>query len=144
LAFFSFSTATTGTVGVDIPVWDDFHIGGTNTVRGWTFGARVGRNQNIATIEYGYLLLEPKLVEIAFIKMDMGLQLAAFWDGGTAWNTETRPDDNFITGAGVGIRILLPSVNMLRFDFGIGQPSVAVTLHIGSNSKATSQRLRVR
>ncbi|MFV1979989.1 MAG: BamA/TamA family outer membrane protein [Rhodothermia bacterium] len=143
-AFFSFSTTTTGTVDVDIPVWDDFHIGGTNTVRGWTFDARKGKNQAIGTLEYRFLALEAQLVQLAFLKMDMGIQLAAFWDAGTAWSTETRPDDNFITGAGVGIRLLMPAIDMLRFDFGVGEPSVSVTVHIGSNSKAMAQRRRVR
>ena len=35
IAISSLFTYTTGTVGVDIPEWADFHIGGTNTVRGW-------------------------------------------------------------------------------------------------------------
>ena len=144
LAFFSFSTATSGTVGVEIPEWDDFHIGGTNTVRGWTFDARKGKNQAIGSVEYRFLAIEPQLFQLAFLKMDVGMQLAAFWDAGTAWNTDKRPDDNFITGAGVGVRLLIPAVDMLRFDFGIGEPSVSVTVHIGSNSKARAQRNRVR
>jgi len=145
--FFSLTTVTTGEVGVDIPVWDDFHIGGTNTVRGWTFGARVGKNQLINTFEYRYLLLAPKLVQIWFIKMDMGLQLAAFFDNGTAWNEGRRPVDQYIAGGGIGIRLLLPSVNMLRFDMAYGEPAnptFKITLHIGANQKAVAQRLRVR
>lgn len=143
-ALFSLTTATSGVVGEDIPIWDDFHLGGTNTVRGWTYGARVGKDQSLATTEYRFLLLEPKLVQIAFIKMDMGLQLAVFGDAGWAWNSVDRPDEEFIFGGGIGIRLLLPSVDMIRFDFGIGEAGAQVTLHIGSNSKATSQRRRVR
>ena len=144
LALFSFNTRTSGIVGVNYAVWDNFHIGGTNTVRGWNYGARVGKNQTIATVEYRYTLLEPKLVQFWFIKMDMGLQLALFGDAGTAFDTDERPTDNFISGGGAGIRLILPSVNMIRFDFAAGQPTVGISLHIGSNSKATSQRNRVR
>jgi outer membrane protein assembly factor BamA len=95
-------------VGVDVPVWDDFHIGGTNTVRGWTYGARVGKDQSIATIEYRFLLLDPKLVQFRYLKMDMGIQLAAFVDAGTAWNTEEKPIDEFISGFGMAFGCCYP------------------------------------
>ena len=144
LAFFTFTTWTTGVIGVDIPIWDDFHIGGTNSVRGWTFDARVGQNQSLSTIEYRYILLPPELVQISFLKMDMGLELAAFWDGGTAWYQDRPVADQIIGGLGLGIRLLLPSVSMLRFDFGVGESGAAITLRIGSNSKAVAQRQRVR
>ena len=143
-ALFSFNTRTSGQVGTDIPVWDDFHIGGTNTVRGWNFGARVGKNQTIGTFEYRYMLVEPKLIQLWFLKMDLGIQLAAFVDAGTAYNSDDRPRDNFISGAGAGIRLIVPAVNMIRFDFAGGQPNIGISLHIGSNSKARAQRNRVR
>jgi len=76
--------------------------------------------------------------------MDMGIQLAAFVDAGTAWNTEEKPIDEFISGFGIGVRLLLPAINMIRFDFGLGQPSAKVTLHIGSYTKASAQRERIR
>jgi outer membrane protein insertion porin family len=144
LAVFSFNTRTSGQTGVQIPEWDNFEIGGTNTVRGWTFGARVGKNQYIATFEYRYMLVKPKLVQLWFLKMNMGLQLALFGDAGTAFDTDTRPKDNLISGAGIGLRLIVPGIDMIRFDFAAGQPSVGITVHIGSSSKATAQRNRVR
>ena len=56
LALFSLASLRTGRVGEDIPVYLQFNLGGTNTVRGWTLGAREGKNQFINTLEYRYEL----------------------------------------------------------------------------------------
>ncbi|MCK5408321.1 MAG: BamA/TamA family outer membrane protein, partial [Candidatus Krumholzibacteria bacterium] len=42
VAVYSLLTMQTGEVGTDIPVYMDFDIGGTNSVRGWPLGSRVG------------------------------------------------------------------------------------------------------
>lgn len=144
LGLFSLTTLTSGTVGIEIPVWDDFHIGGTNSVRGWRFNQRIGKNQLINTLEYRYLLVEPKILRFWFFEMDIGVQLTAFWDSGTAWNTEEGFRRDFITGFGAGLRLLLPAVNMARFDIAVGQPGIGLRLHIGTGEKADAQRARVR
>ena len=55
-------------------------------MRGWDIDSRRGKNQSIAVMEYGFMVLERKIVRIGKIQMDMGIQLAAFGDVGTAWN----------------------------------------------------------
>jgi len=45
---------------VEVAPWENFGIGGTNTIRGWDFAARKGKNQMLNTIEYRYTLLEPR------------------------------------------------------------------------------------
>ena len=45
LALFSLTTLRSGTVGTDIAPWERFGIGGTNTVRGWTFARRRARTR---------------------------------------------------------------------------------------------------
>jgi len=144
LGIYSLTTFSSGEVGVDIPVWADFHIGGTNTVRGWDLDSRHGKNQSIAVIEYGFMVLERKIVRIWKIQMDIGIQLALFGDVGTAWNDKQGYQDNFIAGGGVGARLIMPTVGMVRFDFARGQPEVGIQFHIGSKERATAQRSRVR
>ncbi len=46
LVLFTFASLQSGRVGGDLPVYRDFHIGGTNTVRGWESGARQGKNSS--------------------------------------------------------------------------------------------------
>lgn len=144
IGVYSLTTFSSGEIGVDIPLWADFHIGGTNTVRGWDIDSRRGKNQSIAVMEYGFMVLERKIVRVGKIQMDMGIQLAVFGDVGTAWNESQGYQDNFIAGGGVGLRLIMPTVGMVRFDFASGQPEVGIQFHIGSKERATAQRFRVR
>ncbi|MEN8007043.1 MAG: BamA/TamA family outer membrane protein, partial [Candidatus Krumholzibacteriota bacterium] len=87
LAGFSLTTLRSGTVGVDVAPWEQFGIGGTNTVRGWNFAARKGRNQMLNTLEYRYTLLKVRGWDLPLgIKYRGGLQLAAFGDWGIGWD----------------------------------------------------------
>ena len=44
-----------GEVGVNLPEYLQFALGGGNSVRGWDLGSRRGRNQFIGSIEYTYV-----------------------------------------------------------------------------------------
>lgn len=140
------TTVRSGTVGVEVAPWEQFGIGGTNTVRGWNFAARKGMNQMLNTLEYRYMLLKPTGLNLPLgIKYRGGLALAAFVDNGIGW--ERGPDfaaRNFIDGYGVGLRFLLPIVGVARVDVAWGEHGEGVFLHLGSFEKATFARRRVR
>jgi outer membrane protein assembly factor BamA len=144
LAFYSLTSLTSGEVGVDIPIHQDFHIGGTNSVRGWELGSREGKNQFLNTVEYWYQVVPLSAYQIWFIKFALGLQVAAFADVGTAWNTSAEFDENWIGGGGLGLRLVIPQTVMVRFDLGLGQPGMRLTFHIGGGEKADAQKQRVR
>jgi outer membrane protein assembly factor BamA len=146
LALFSLTTLRTGTVGEEVAPWQVFGIGGTNTVRGWEYASRRGKNQFINTMEYRITLLKPRLINLPFnIKYQGGLQFALFGDLGIGWFTENQfKADKFIGGVGAGIRLLLPVVGVLRVDVGWGQQGKGVFLHIGSFEKPVMTRRRVR
>ena len=145
LAFFSLATFTSGVLGEDFATWQDFSIGGTNSVRGWDIDARRGKNQYLGTAEYRYTLVKPRVLTFPFgLAFDIGLQLALFGDVGTAWYASEEFDDNFIGGYGFGLRFLLPFVNQFRFDFGFGESGKSFKVHIGAFTKAVAQRFRIR
>ncbi len=144
LALFSLASLRTGTVGEDIPVYLQFNLGGTNTIRGWTLGAREGKNQFINTLEYRYELMAPRSGSIFGFSGFLGLQLAAFGDLGSAWNDGDQFMPSFIGGYGFGLRAIIPFVNMIRFDLGWGETGVGVKVAIGVLEKADMQRRRVR
>jgi len=139
----SLLTMQTGTVGREIPIHQDFHIGGTNSLRGWEIDARRGKNQFLNTIEYRYELMKPRDFSVKGLNFYFGLQLAAFADAGTAWNAGSEFTRNFIAGGGFGIRLIVPYVNLIRFDFGFGQSASPIS-HIGVLEKSVYQRRRVR
>jgi outer membrane protein insertion porin family len=146
LAVFSLTTLRTGTVGEEVAEWQLFSMGGTHTVRGWEFAARKGKNQFINTVEYRITLLRPRLLNLPLgIKYRGGLQIALFGDVGIGWSEKNRfQARNFIGGYGVGLRLLLPIVGLVRADIAWGQPGKAVMLHFGAFEKAEIARRRVR
>jgi len=147
LGLFSLTTLRAGDVGEEISPVEDFHIGGTNSVRGWDIDARGGaKNQFINSAEYYVTILEPKLLRMPLgLTFDIGLQLALFGDLGIVWNKSSEFEtDNFIGGYGFGIRFLVPFVNQFRFDFGFGEPGRSMRVHIGAFEKPVAQRFRVR
>lgn len=147
LAGFSLTTIRNGDLGDQVAPWELFAIGGTNTVRGWSFAARKGKNQMLNTAEYRFTLMEPRFWDLPLgFRYRGGLQLAAFLDYGLGWNEKNEfAANNFITGYGAGIRLLIPIVGMARLDFGFGQHAMhKIYFHLGSFEKATMARRRVR
>jgi len=146
LTGFSLTTVRSGTVGVEVAPWEQFGIGGTSTVRGWSFAVRKGKNQMINTIEYRYTLLKVRPWDLPLgIKYRGGLQVAAFGDYGIGWDEPREfAGNNFIDGYGFGLRLLLPIVGVARVDLAWGEQGKTVFLHLGSFEKATYARRRVR
>ena len=70
---------------------------------------------------------------------------AVFLDAGTAWTDDS--DDfhrSWIGGGGIGLRLALPSMVVVRLDIAVGQNGAGVSFAIGSREKAEAARDRVR
>ncbi len=145
-ALFSLMTLRTGTVGINLADWQQFNLGGTNTVRGWQFAYHRGKNQFINTLEYRYSLIKPQLLRLPLnFNIKTGIQLAAFADYGAVWDEKSEfAAKKFLTGYGVGIRFFMPMVGLLRLDVGWGQQGEGAFLHLGSFEKPVLTRRRVR
>ncbi len=145
LVLSSLTTLQTGRTGLDLPIYRDFHIGGANTVRGWDLDAASGKNEHLSTAEYRYTLLEPRDFTVFGASFYAGIQLAAFTDVGIAWNdADELSTSRLVDGYGVGLRFLLPFVDIVRLDFAFGQPDKDIQRHVGVLEKAAMQRRRVR
>lgn len=145
LAVFSLTTLRTGEVGSEIAPWQQFGLGGTNSVRGWELGSRIGKNQFINTAEYLFTIVPSKSVTF-FSKFTIffAMQMALFGDLGSAWDDNSEFEESFISGGGVGLRFLVPYAGELRLDLGFGQPGVGIRFHLGGQSKPEKQLQRVR
>ena len=146
LAAYSLLTLTSGEMERDIPIHQDFHLGGTNSVRGWPLDSRSGKNQWINTVEYWWNLVPASAFKLFFARWSMGLQLAAFADVATAWDDGIEFDTNWIGGGGVGARLTIPQMGLIRFDVAVGktQPELSLGFHIGGAERAIAQKRRVR
>jgi outer membrane protein insertion porin family len=141
-AVFSLLSLQTGQPGVDLPVYMTYGIGGTNTVRGWPVGARVGKNQWLNTLEYRYQLVKPRPIRLfGRFNAYWGLHLAAYGDLGTAWTDPADFSRDFIGSAGYGVRLIVPYVGMIRFDRAYGR---GLRPAYGLGERADLWRERVR
>jgi hypothetical protein len=70
-------TLQSGTRGLDVPTYADCALGGENTVRGWEFGARRGKNQFINTLEYRYTVLPTRSLKVFGVDFYGGVAIAA-------------------------------------------------------------------
>ncbi len=142
----SLTTLRSGQLGVEIPNYQVFTFGGINTIRGWEFDSRRGKNQFLNTVEYRYDLIPMRPINL-FGKFSFraGVEIAGFGDLGVLWDEGNQfALNNFIGGYGVGLRLLLPGVSSLRLDFGWGQSGAKVLVRFGIFQKADMQRRRVR
>jgi outer membrane protein assembly factor BamA len=146
LAAYSLLTLTGGEMEKDIPIHQDFHLGGTNSVRGWPLGSRSGKDQWINTVEYWWTVVPESAYKLYFLKWSMGLQLAAFADVATAWDNRDEFNANWIGGGGIGARLRMSQMGFLRLDVALGKihPDVGLSFHVGGSERAVAQKRRVR
>lgn len=146
LAAYSLLTLTGGQMEKDIPIHQDFHLGGTNSVRGWPLGSRSGKDQWINTVEYWWTLVPESAYRLYFLKWSMGLQLAAFADVATAWDNPKEFNANWIGGGGIGARLTMSQMGFIRFDVAVGKihPDLGISFHVGGSERAVAQKRRVR
>jgi outer membrane protein insertion porin family len=140
----SLLTLQSGTIGEDVPIYSDYSLGGENTIRGWPFGSRRGKNQFINTLEYRYVLVRTRNFRVFGINLYGGLGAAVFGDLGAVWNDADEAADRFIGGGGIGLRVIVPFVNLVRLDLSFGQPDGSALFQLGVNEKFVAQRNRVR
>ena len=144
LGLFALTSVQTGAVGTSLPKYLQFALGGANTVRGWGLGSREGPNQFIGTAEYTFVARDVTPFTVFGVNAYAGLQLAAFADLGAAWTGGSEHQDAAIDGYGVGVRLLVPFVDLIRIDVGWGEPGRGATAYFGISLKAVRQRQRVR
>jgi len=82
---------------------------------------------------------------VAGVNLYAGLQVVGFADVGLAWNDSNDFQmASAIDGYGVGVRFLVPFVDVVRIDVGWGEPGRGMSAYFGVALKAARQRQRVR
>lgn len=101
-----------GTMGC----YDQFYLGGTETVRGLPVDFDRGSRMLLGMIEYRVDILKSNHVMDDF---DLGLGGTLFLDTGATWNHGDSPFDQiFSTSYGIGLRMLIPVIEVIRMDYG--------------------------
>lgn len=137
-----------GEVGVDVPEYLQYRLGGANTIRGYDIEklgrTLFGKNQLLGTAEYSFLVVPTRRFDFWKLSIRLGLEIALFGDVGVAWN-ESRDLNARRTraGGGAGIRFLNDGNQMVRVDFG-WSPEGGFFVHLAGATKPERQRKRLR
>jgi len=108
-----------GGVGSGVPDWELFRLGGNRRygVRGYDFFEIVPEGNQLF-LGGRYMQILSYQISIPIASTVWGL---LFWDNGNTWNSFRGADlMDLKKGAGVGIRIELPMLGVMGFDYGYG------------------------
>jgi len=144
----SLTSLQSGTVGVDLPQYLIYRMGGANSIRGYSIDelgrTLYGKDQLIGTLEYSLNLMPVRRFDFWRFAVSMGLDVALFADAGIAWSDSADLAMRRARGGiGAGLRLLVPGSEMLRFDVG-WSPEGGFHFHFASASKPVAQRQRIR
>lgn len=142
------TTLQSGELGVDIPVYNRYFLGGANSIRGYDIdklGPRLnGKNQMLFVAEYEWEFLPVREFRVFRWGFPIGARLAAFGDAGIAWNEEDEfRSKRFKEGGGIGLRLLVPGTNVARLDLAMGDEAT-IYFHFSPWSRFDRQRDRLR
>lgn len=141
-------TLQSGEVGVDVPQYLTYHVGGANSVRGYDIDDLTsednGKNQLLATAEYNFTLAPVARRNVFKWAFSAGLQATVFSDAGIAWSHGPEFGWNRMRGGvGAGLRVLVPGSEQIRFDVGWSARS-GLRFHFAGGTKPDGQRKRLR
>ena len=137
----------TGVVGKDLPVYLQYSLGGSSSIRGYSrteLGKVLyGKNQLLGTVEYSYRIMSPRQIQffgMSFLSFRLGLNVVGFVDYGAAWTDDDElTADRSRTGYGLGLHLMAPGIDRIRLDLGFSQDG-DVKLHLGTRGKFDAQR----
>ena len=103
-----------------LPPFEQYYIGGTETVRGYNTEQQFGDNQLYANAELRYRF-QPRITGVLFV------------DSGTAYggNFSSGNKVDLLTSFGFGVRLVTP-IGPIRLDYGIGRDGGRTHFGIGS------------
>ena len=92
-----------------LPIFEQYYIGGTETVRGYNTEQQFGDNQLYGNLELRYRF-QPRITGVLFA------------DSGTAYGGRfsTGNSINLLTSFGIGVRLVTP-IGPIRLDYGFGR-----------------------
>src|SRR5690606_12672609 len=102
-----------------LPPFEQYFIGGTDTVRGYDTDSQFGDNQLYGNLELRY-------------RFNKKFQFVVFGDGGSAYCGGNSPYGSFdpLFSVGVGIRLQTP-IGPIRLDLGKGSDGIKTHFGIG-------------
>lgn len=134
----------TGVPGRTFPVYDRFHAGGVNTLRGFGNDAFQGKSEWIATVENRVDLFRKSVFRLWNWSAYWGLQGVAGVEAAALWDHEAVFEGGAETGVYVGLHALMAGVDRIRLEVGSNTAKLRIEAGVGILEKPNVQRFRAR
>ncbi len=124
--------------------YDDFHAGGANSLRGFSENSFQGRSECLLNAEYRFDLVTERVQSLKWWSLNYAVQAVAGLDAASLWNGNSPAPGDFARSGYVGLHVLLPGIERLRFEVGSDLLRFNVQGQIGLFEKTTVQRYTTR
>jgi len=128
----------------DLGFYDYFHVGGANTLRGYSENAFEGQNECLLNAEYRFDALEEKVQPLGPWSVNYGVQLVAGVDAVSLWDGQSPIEETFHPAYYGGVDILVPALERIRLEIGSRISRLDFQVDFGLFEKTTIQRYRNR
>lgn len=134
----------TGRMGREIGYYDDFHLGGANSLRGYRIDSRRGRDEAIGLLEHRYTFFERRALDFSVLHAHYGLQGVMGLEAAGTGTGFREISEGLLPAAYAGLHLLLPGLDRLRFEVGGSLPKIALRAELGVLEKTRTQRFQTR
>jgi hypothetical protein len=133
-----------GALGGSFGRYDRFHVGGVNTLRGYSNDAVRGKSELILTVENRMDWIRKRTLRLWKWSGYYGLQGILGWEGASLWDHNALLERDFHAGAFAGVHLLLAGADRIRLEAGSKFAKIQVETDVGILDKADVQRFRAR
>lgn len=134
----------TGETGVGFPIYDRFHVGGVNTLRGFGPDAFQGKSEWIATLENRVDLFQKRVFRLWKWSGYLGLQGLAGVEAASVWDHDALVEGDAEVGVFVGLHVVVAGVDRVRLEVGSNTAKLQIEYGLGILEKTDVQRFRAR
>lgn len=134
----------TGEVGKDIGLYDRFHLGGINTLRGFGNDALHGKSELILTLENRMDWIRKRNFRMWGWGGWYGLQGILGMEAASAWDHSALVEGDMEPAVYAGVHLTIAGVDRIRLEFGSKTARFQFWYDVGILEKADIQRFRSR
>lgn len=133
-----------GITGESFGRYDRFHVGGVNTLRGYSNDAFRGKSEFVLTAEHRMDWIRKRTLRLWRWSGYYGLQGILGWEAASLWDHNALLERDFHGAGFVGLHLLVAGADRIRFEAGSKFAKFQFEADIGILDKADVQRFRAR
>ncbi len=133
-----------GILSQNLGLYDAFHAGGANTLRGYRENAFQGQNECLVNGEYHFELIPERTQGLGPWSLNYGFQFVTGLEAASLWNGRQAHTGSFHPAIYGGFHLFLPGIDRIRVEIGSPVDDFDMRVQVGLFEKAVAQRFRTR